>query len=182
MDTPLSEESLLGRARNGDADAFCEFVEPYEARLYRQAWNMCRDPHQAEDLVQEVLLEAWKSLERYDENCRFPAWLYAILTHRFKKLLRKRLRTPRIVRTEGAEPESDGDRDPSAPVLRKEESEAIREALHALPDGLREAVSLRFFETSSLKDIAAVLDIPLGTVKSRLHNALERLQEHLDFP
>ena len=80
---------LLRRARAGDAPAFCRLTEPLQARLLRQAAALAGDLSVAEDLVSETLVEAWKSLDRYDESCRFSTWLYAILLHRRQKLARR---------------------------------------------------------------------------------------------
>ena len=80
---------LLRRARAGDAPAFCRLTEPLQARLLRQAAALAGDPSVAEDLVSETLVEAWRSLQRYDESCRFSTWLYAILLHRHQKSVRR---------------------------------------------------------------------------------------------
>ena len=80
---------LLARARAGDAPAFCRLIEPLQARLLRQAVALAGDVSAAEDLVSETLVEAWKSLPRYDETCRFSTWLYAILLHRHQKSARR---------------------------------------------------------------------------------------------
>src|SRR5665213_1259500 len=80
---------LLTRARAGDAPAFCRLVGPLQTRLLRQAAALTGDLSLAEDLVSETLVEAWKSLPRYDESCRLSTWLYAILLHRYQKWVRR---------------------------------------------------------------------------------------------
>ena len=80
---------LLQRARAGDAPAFCRLTEPLQSRLLRQAAAMTGDVNAAEDLVSETLVEAWKSLARYDGSCRFSTWLCAILLHRRQKWARR---------------------------------------------------------------------------------------------
>src|SRR5262245_10992358 len=84
-----TEKDLLVRARNGQADAFCRLIHPLQTRLFRQAMMLCGDTHAAEDLVSETLVEAWKSLARYNATCRFSTWLYAILLHRHQKAVRR---------------------------------------------------------------------------------------------
>src|SRR5438034_10464433 len=86
---PATEQELLFRAREGDAPAFCLLLEPRQARLLRQAVALSGDLSAAEDLVSETLVEAWKSLSRYDETCRLSTWLYSILQHRHLKVVRR---------------------------------------------------------------------------------------------
>src|SRR5580658_7025264 len=81
----------LARARAGDAQAFCRLTEPLQTRLLRQAAALSGNLSVADDLVAETLVEAWKSLARYDETCRFSTWLYAILMHRHQKWRRRAL-------------------------------------------------------------------------------------------
>jgi len=82
-------EKLLSQAREGDAEAFCKLMEAHEQRLYQQAAALCGNPASAEDLAAETLVEAWKSLRRFDGTCRLSTWLYAILVHRFQKMARR---------------------------------------------------------------------------------------------
>ena len=86
---PVTATELLSRARDGDAAAFCLLIEPLQACLFRQAVMLCNDSHAAEDLVSETLVEAWKSLQRYNESCRLSTWLYSILLHRYQKSVRR---------------------------------------------------------------------------------------------
>src|SRR3954463_8328256 len=80
--------SLLAQARQGDAAAFCQLVQPLDGRLLRQGIALCRDASSAQDLVSETLVQAWKSLANYNESCRLSTWLYSILLHRHQKSLR----------------------------------------------------------------------------------------------
>src|SRR6185295_518386 len=82
-------QELLSRARAGDAQAFCRLVEPLQTRLLRQAVALSGDVSTAEDLVSETLVEAWKSLSRYNESSRLSTWLYSILLHRHQKAVRR---------------------------------------------------------------------------------------------
>src|ERR1700691_494552 len=85
----IDAREVLWRARDGEAEEFCRLIEPLQTRLLRQALAMSGDVSAAEDLVAETLVEAWKSLARYDESCRFSTWLYAILLHRHQKWTRR---------------------------------------------------------------------------------------------
>ena len=183
----LAAQELLSRARQGDAQAFCLLVEPLQARLLRQAAALSGDMSAAEDLVSETLVEAWKSLARYNETCRFSTWLHAILLHRYRKSVRHARRRPvslgwlpfleaRQLREQQENlpsPESS----PAELVDQSEQFAQLRRCIERLPDKHRTIISLRFFEDASLPDMAAVLGCSVGTVKSRLHHALEKLRK-----
>jgi len=178
---------LLSRARAGDSEAFCLLVEPLQARLLRQAVALAGDLSAAEDLVSETLVEAWKSLPRYHETCRFSTWLYAILLHRCQKAVRRdRSRPASFARFSSVEAQAAHDRQEQIPAAEASPAEAavqselflqLRQCVERLPAKHREIVLLRFFEDASLPDMAAVLGCSIGTVKSRLHQALEKLRK-----
>ena len=176
----------LSLARAGDAEAFCRLTEPLQTRLLRQAAALSGDLSAAEDLVAETLVEAWKSLARYDESCRFSTWLYAILLHRHQKWRRRARsrpvalaglplfeRDPLVARQKSVpSPEPS----PAEEAARNESSAHLRALIARLPEKHRRIILLRFYEDASLPDMAQVLGCPVGTVKSRLHHALEKLR------
>jgi RNA polymerase sigma-70 factor, ECF subfamily len=181
------ERKLLADARGGRADAFCQLIRPLETRLLRQATALTNDLSAAEDLVSEVRIRAWKNLARYNETCRLSTWLYAILLHCHQEAARHAGRRPismaRIPVAEAAdlherqENDSGSEPSPSEAVLRKEAAAQLNRYVQMLPEKHREIIQLRFFEEASLPDIAAVLGCSVGTVKSRLHYALEKLRK-----
>ncbi|MBI5384501.1 MAG: sigma-70 family RNA polymerase sigma factor [Verrucomicrobia bacterium] len=178
--------ALLARAQEGDAASFGRLLLPLEARLLRQAVALCNDPAAAEDLVSETLIEAWKSLRRYDETCRFSTWLYAILLHRYQKCVRRALCRPiplawlpffdaeKHLAAHENQP-ADGP-SPAGQAEQHEQARELRRAVARLSRKHREVILLRFFEDASLPDMASVLGCSVGTVKSRLHHALEKLR------
>jgi RNA polymerase sigma-70 factor (ECF subfamily) len=178
---------LLTRARAGDAQAFCRLTEPLQTRLLRQAAALSGDVSAAEDLVAETLVEAWKSLARYDESCRFSTWLYAILLHRHQKWRRRARSRPgalawlpvferdNLVARQEKIPSPDPS--PAEDAARNETSARLRDCIGRLPEKHRRIILLRFFEEATLPDMAHVLGCPVGTVKSRLHHALEKMRE-----
>jgi RNA polymerase sigma-70 factor (ECF subfamily) len=185
-DESQNQKLLLVQARTGDGQAFCQLAEPLETRLFQQAVALCGNPAQAEDLVSETLVEAWKSLARYNETCRFTTWLYAILLHRYQKHIRSLRSRPVSLAslpvreaeqhraTQGDLPA--GDATPLESVLQAEFNHEIRGLLDGLDEKHREVVLLRFFEEATVPEMALVLGCSEGTVKSRLHHALNKLR------
>ena len=179
--------ALFSRARAGDAPAFCRLTEPLQARLLRQAIALAGDVSSAEDLVSETLVEAWKGLPRYEPSCRLSTWLYAILLHRHQKSLRRaRSRPISLAWLPFREARDLNERQASVPspeispadaMAQNEISTRLQQCIAMLPDKHRQIILLRFFEDASLPDMAAVLGCSVGTVKSRLFHALEKLRK-----
>src|SRR5512137_2459886 len=178
---------LLTRARGGESSAFCRLAAEHDGRLLQQACGLTHDPSAAEDLVSETLVEAWRSLSRYNGACRFSTWLFSILLHRHQKALRRARSRPIPLATL---PSAEADErrqvqenlpaagpSPAEDAMRKEAAGKLRRAVEGLPEKHQQVVLLRFFEEASLPEIAALLGCSLGTVKSRLHYALEKLRE-----
>lgn len=173
---PAQEKHLIELAQAGDREAFCALARAHATNLLRAAAAFGADRDAAEDLAQETLFEAWRSLGRFDGRCRLGTWLFGILRNRWLKMLRKR--TPAVVGGEVVETAlANGQVGPDLQLEQAEESVKLRLALAALPESQREVLELRFFGQASLEEIARALDCPLGTVKSRLHHGLEKLRQ-----
>lgn len=177
MNFPPSSD-LLALARDGDVAAFSRIMEAEQPRLMSQALAFCGNSHLAEDLVQDTMIAAWKSLHRFDESCRLFTWLYVILLRQHRRsqswfLRRLPLATleqqAMAARHEPATPDEGGGADAA-------EAELLRAMLAALPARHREVIRLRFYAEAGEAEIAAALGISPGTVKSRLHHALEKLR------
>jgi RNA polymerase sigma-70 factor (ECF subfamily) len=147
---------------------------PILPSLYGAAMRMTRNPSDAEDLIQETFLRAYRGFGGFTEGTNLKAWLYRILTNTFINSYRKRQREPVTVLE---------DEIPDWYLYGTEQSEAsaetVKEALDALPEQFRMAVWLADVEGFSYKEIAEILDIPIGTVMSRLHRGRKSLEKRL---
>jgi len=185
--TPPATPELLAHARAGDAQSFCRLVEPLQARLLRQAAALTGDLNLAEDIVSETLVEAWKSLPRYNESCQLSTWLYAILLHRYQKSVRRARSRPIALAllslfeardlSQRQENVATPEPSPAENATQNETFAQLRQCIELLPKKHVRVILLRFFEDASLPDMAAVLGCSIGTVKSRLHHALEKLRK-----
>jgi RNA polymerase sigma-70 factor (ECF subfamily) len=155
--------------------------------LYRAALRLTRNPTDAEDLVQEAYLRAYRGFHQFTPGTNLKAWLYRILTNQFINTYRKKQREPQTVPDEEVEdwylynrlareaPDSSAE----AVVLESMPDEDVRAALEALPETYRAAVLLADVEGFSYKEIAEILEIPMGTVMSRLHRGRKALEKAL---
>jgi RNA polymerase sigma-70 factor (ECF subfamily) len=162
--------SLLERARAGDGEAFGELCRHCEARLIRQAMTLCGNETLAEDLAQDTLVEAWRCLRQYQGRCQFFTWLCAILLNRFRNALRQQRPPP------PEEPSAEPPAVPDQQLLHGERAALMRKCIAALPPKHRQVIFLRFYVDDSLPEIAAALGCSVGTVKSRLFHALDKLR------
>jgi RNA polymerase sigma-70 factor (ECF subfamily) len=171
-DNPL----WIAQAKIGDREAFSRLMEGLQSRLHGQALAFVNDADEAQELVQETMIEAWKSLPRFDGTCRLFTWLYVILLRRRWRRHAQRSRALPVAtpaqqdRADRAAPQGP---DPEALAA---EAALLRAMVEALPEGHREVVRLRFYAQADETDIAAALGISQGTVKSRMHHALEKLR------
>ena len=170
------EHELIDRAKAGEAIAFERLAGQHAAPLWRCALALSKDSHWAEDLVQETLVEAWRCLARFDGRCRFSTWLYGILRHRFLKG-RRGQNAVGLSASDALGQKICTRRLPEQSAEVSEDAQRVHRAVASLPEEHRLVVELRFFAGSTLEEIAAALGCPLGTVKSRLHHALEKLRQ-----
>ena len=161
--------------------------------LYSAAMRMTRNPADAEDLVQETYLKAYRAFESFQEGTNLKAWLYRILTNTFINSYRSKKRRPEqtelddvedlyLYRRLGGLEAAAAGRSAEEEVLEHITETEVKEAIESLPEQFRMAVLLGDVEGFSYKEIAEILDIPIGTVMSRLHRGRKALQKKLyDF-
>jgi RNA polymerase sigma-70 factor (ECF subfamily) len=160
---------------------------PLLPSLYPAALRLTRNPTDAEDLVQEVYLRAYRGFGGFEEGTNLRAWMYRILTNTFINSYRKKAREPITVQDDEIEDwylynrlgESGVEVSAESEVLDKIPDEDVQGALEALPEGFRMAVLLADVEGFSYKEIAEILDVPIGTVMSRLHRGRRALEKAL---
>ncbi len=178
MNTEYSWPSLLDLARAGDVEAYGELCRSCETPLIRHATRLCGDGTLAEDLAQDTLVEGWKSLHRYNGECQFFTWLCAILLNRYRNVLRRKRSW--FSRNGKAEPAfasaSDGQLQPDEATAVSERAALLWRCVQALPPKQRQVVFLRFYVDDSLESVAQAIGCSVGTVKSRLFNALRKLR------
>jgi RNA polymerase sigma-70 factor, ECF subfamily len=150
---------------------------PHLADLYRSARYLVRNSTDAEDLVQEVYLEAWKSFHRFEAGTNCRAWLFKIMFHRLSHLRRQLVKTSKVVLF--ASPAEQENVVAEPPVPQDIRDDDILLALEKLPMEFREVVLMADVEDFSYKEIAGMLKIPLGTVMSRLSRGRRLLREAL---
>jgi RNA polymerase sigma-70 factor (ECF subfamily) len=176
-----------------DQAQFADLTMEYMGSLYSAALRMTRNPADAEDLVQETYLKAYRAFGSFREGTNLKAWLYRILTNTFINSYRARKRRPEqtdiddvedlyLYRRLGGLEAVNAGRSPEEEVLEHFTEAEVKEAVEALPEQFRIAVLLADVEGFSYKEIAEILDIPIGTVMSRLHRGRKALQKTLhDF-
>ena len=170
----LTDAALMGRIAVGQSEAVAPLYARYERPLLGLLLRAGSRPD-AEDLLQETWMRVVRSARRYDPSQPFRSWLFQIAWN----LMRDHWKRRRPVEPDAAmaEQAATGPGIESA-IIEKQQRDALLRMVESLPPRLAEAVSLRFFEELTEREIAERLDIPRGTVKSRLHYGLQALQQH----
>lgn len=173
-----------------DPATFADLTMPYMPALYTAALRMTRNAADAEDLVQETYLRAYRGFAGFREGTNLKAWLYKILTNTFINQYRAKRRRPEQVdlddveefylfRRLGGIEAADAVRNAESEVLDALPDAEVKDALESLPDAFRIAVILADIEGFSYKEIAEITEVPIGTVMSRIHRGRKQLQKRL---
>jgi RNA polymerase sigma-70 factor, ECF subfamily len=187
-DSPDPDAALMLRVKQGDTDAFAALVEKYKQPVMNLAFRILHDSTEAEDIAQNVFVQAWKSAPRYEPTARFSTWLFTIARNLCLNEIRRRSRHPAdsmdrtrddnedqpLHQIEDRKQASTPDR-----LLRGELEQKVDEALAALPENQRIALALCREEELSYEQIADVLDCSLSATKSLIHRARETLRQKL---
>jgi RNA polymerase sigma-70 factor (ECF subfamily) len=173
-----AEETLVERARRGDPAAFEALVLAYQTIAFRTAFVIAGDAADAEEAAQDAFVKAHRALGRFRAGEPFRPWLLTIVANEARNRRRARGRRVALSLRAGAEPGAAGE-DPEAAALATERRERLLDAVEALREDDRDVLACRYFLDLSEEETAAALGIARGTVKSRTHRALARLQEAL---
>ena len=180
-----TDQQLVRRAQKGDLRAFDLLVLKYQGRIGSLVSRYVSDSAEVEDVTQEAFIKAFRALDKFRGDSAFYTWLYRIAANAAKNHLVARGRRPSSDATiEDAELFDHGgalmeEGTPEEVAMGEELARVVEEALASLPDELRAALTLREFEGLSYDDIAAVLECPVGTVRSRIFRAREAIDERI---
>jgi len=178
-----ADEQLLADYRHGDKNSFATLIGRYQRELFHFLVRFLGDRAAAEDVFQETFLQVHQSAEQFDPQRRFRPWLFTIAANKARDLLRSNARRPTspLQASIGRGDEDSGEfidlmqaagELPSDPMEREELQALVQKTVMNMPEHLREILLLSYFHQFPYKQIGEILDIPLGTVKSRLHAAV----------
>ena len=171
----------IRQAQRGSVAAFESIVSYYSTAIYNFAFRFIYDREEAHDLAQEVFLRLYVNLREFDASRPFRPWLYRLATNVCINAIRGRKRRPTVQDPEllAQRRSNDATGDPAGTAARQDDVAAIQRAVAQLPEDYRAVVVLRYLEDMSCEDVAAAMDIPLGTVKTWLFRAREMLKQKM---
>jgi RNA polymerase sigma-70 factor (ECF subfamily) len=184
--TPENEALLVQRAAAGDARAYELLVIKYQRRITRLIGRLVRDVDLVDDIAQETFIRAWRALPKFRGDAQFYTWLYRIAVNTAKKALLELKRDPIVTEaalrsvddddeTSRRENELISESTPESELAAREIAAAVNAAMEALPEDLRQAITLREIEGLSYEEIAETMNCPIGTVRSRIFRAREAI-------
>lgn len=179
MTTQHTDGWFIVRIRDGDLEALGELYEKYKTQVYRTALAVTHDERAAEDILQEAFLRVYTYADRIDENRPLGPWLYRAtvnLAYSWTSRVKRWLHSLQDVLDRWTSP---AQWRPEAVAEERERRQNLQQVIDALPPRHRAVIVLHYLEELSLKEIAYVMDVPEGTVKSRLHYARERLRRSI---
>lgn len=176
----MDEERLVGRAAKGDASAFNELMGGHERRMYAVCLRMCGNPEDAQDCLQEAMLRIYRAISGFKGQSSFSTWVYRVTMNTCLDELRRRKNKQSAsldgLLDAGWSPSDDADT-PERKTIASEKRAAIRQTIAELPEDMRSAIVLRDIHGFSYDEIAKMLEINVGTIKSRISRGREKLRE-----
>ena len=175
----IQDELLVIQCRDGDEEALRALIARWQPRLGRFAWRLTGEREASRDVVQDSWLAIVRGIRRLDDPARFRAWAYRIVSNKCSDWIRRRV-AQRSATRDMVGSHALSSMEPVDATESSGEVSRLREALKKLPDEQRAMLSLHYLDGIGLAAIAAVVGVPVGTVKSRLYHARNRLKETLD--
>ena len=185
---PEPDRSILVKAMNGDAASFESIVQRYENAAFALAFRMCHDRHLAADVTQEIFLQLYRKLGRYDLDRPFTPWFFRLATNMAINVLKLRQNRRSKVASELGDPDGQdplGQIPSSLPaaadqVMADERRGRLRKLIASLPEKYSAIVALRYLRELTVEEIGEALSMPVGTVKVRLYRARDLLRRRLE--
>lgn len=179
----MTDEFTLRRAQKGDAQAFEQLVTPHEQMLWRVCWHYTHHQEDAADCLQEAMFKAWRAIKTYRGECSLSSWLYRIASTVCLDFLRKQKRLPETesadeMAEEGFAPVDDSPT-PDEAIIKAESAGNIRAAIDSLPGDMRTVIILYALQGLGYEEIADAMKTSVGTVKSRLNRARQKIAKYL---
>lgn len=186
---PLEDVELVEKVKAGQTEAYGQLVEKYQDRVFNACWRICGHLEDARDLTQDAFLKAFENLSSFRQQSGFYTWIFRVavnlaLSHRRRESKRRTFsldggREASGTQAEGLVPPANpgGAGDPSASASEADMHRRVVEALHALDEDHRAVIVLRDIEGMNYQEIGEILDLPPGTVRSRLHRGRMALRE-----
>jgi len=185
----MSDAEIIAMVLSGDVNAFEMIVKRYEKMIYNLALTKTQNRENAQDLSQECFLRAYKMLRSYRTDSAFSTWIYRICQNLISDFYRKNKKMKTVslsISDDGYGDDeikekdiADYDSEPSEQIIREEKIKKIREIINSLPEDLKEMIVLRDLQNLSYTEISEMLGVEIGTVKSRLNRAREKLKNNI---
>ncbi|GHU71054.1 hypothetical protein AGMMS49992_04400 [Clostridia bacterium] len=175
-------DRLIKRAQNGDTEAYEQLILPLEQRIYALCYRITNNREDAFDCAQEVMLRAYRSIGEYRSQASFATWIYRITTNVCLDMIRRRRVKPFVsleALMDTGFPLADRSHNPHDLLERSDLNQALKEGIARLPLEMRAAIILRDVQGLTYEEVASILHINIGTVKSRISRARERLRRML---
>ena len=178
----LTEEQLIHRAVKGDGAAFTELMTQHESRMYAVTLRMCANREDAQDCLQDAMLRVYRSIGGFKGQSSFSTWVYRITMNTcLDELRRRKTRNASSLDTmlEGGWSPTDGENGPEKQAVASEQRRVLNSAIADLPEDMRSAIVLRDVQGFSYEEIAEMLEVNIGTIKSRISRGREKLRQIL---
>jgi RNA polymerase sigma factor (sigma-70 family) len=177
----MTDEEIVGHVQSGKTELFVDLVRRHQDAVFGMAMRFTGHCGDAEDIVQEIFLKAFRSFSDFTGNAKFSTWLYRVAYNLCVDSQRKNRRKSReVVSLEDAGDAADEMSSLEGALLSAEDRELVRRALEGLDEHYRSVVVLAYYQTLSYEEISAVLGIPVKTVETRLYRARKKLRDSLE--